>query len=101
MIFLHSLIPPPRGAHSSGSVWPRCRTAFGMTNTPSVISSGSEKSFSTQKQTMIMAEPQCLSGCQHMSYYNIFGTFCASIETLQSSADKNAAVEEFPCMIWS
>ena len=41
----------------SGSVRRRSLTSFGMTNHLGVISSGSEKSFSTQKQTMILIEP--------------------------------------------
>jgi len=47
---LYSLIPTPRRLRSgSASLLARSLTAFGMTSPPSVISSGSEKSFSTQK----------------------------------------------------
>jgi hypothetical protein len=42
---------------ASGSVGRRSLTSFVMTNPLGVISSGSEKSFSTQKQTMILIEP--------------------------------------------
>jgi hypothetical protein len=65
-----------------------------MANIPSVISSGGEKSFSTQEQTMIMTEPLCLgiavANTGPAAIYS--GTLCALTETLQSSADKGATV---------
>src|SRR4030095_6308459 len=57
MLPLTGLSGQANSALGSRSIRRRSLTSFGMTNPLRVISSGSEKSFSTQKQTMILMEP--------------------------------------------
>ena len=57
MLPLTGLSGQANPALGSDSVRRRSLTSFGMTNPLGVILSGSEKSFSTQKQTMILIEP--------------------------------------------
>ena len=57
MLPLTGLSEQANPALGSGSARRRSLTSFGMTNPLGVISSDSEKSFSTQKQAMILIQP--------------------------------------------